>query len=314
MSEPSVATFKPGTDPTLYSNKVDQQSFTVLYSTTAIASTIVTTATISTITAPQYLLNVNTGEIIYAEGVSSNSFTSCIRGAGDSTAAAITSRDILVPVHTGNEWNQLVREIIAITDYISKLDWRPVTDSWTYASASTINTPTGATTIYEKGDKIRLKQGGSYKYFYVTNVASTLLTVTGGIDYTVANAGITDIYYSKAASPVGFPQAFNYTPAITFTAGTAPTSPNAGGRFSIVGGGVCILNIYISYANAGATVTGCSIPLPVPSSLTVQPAFGSITVASAINPCHTDISSGTGRITCSSISANRVIFGASYSI
>ena len=74
----------------------------------------------------------------------------------------------------------------------------------TYGSATTITVPSGAAAKYAVGDKIKLTQT-TVKYFYVTAVADTVLTVTGGTDYTVANAAITSPYYSKAASPVGFP-------------------------------------------------------------------------------------------------------------
>lgn len=83
--------------------------------------------------------------------------------------------------------------------------WAPANETWEYASATTITVPSGATSRYQKGDKIRLKQGGGYKYFYIVSVADKLLTVTGGSDYTVANAAITDNYYSKAMNPQGWP-------------------------------------------------------------------------------------------------------------
>jgi microcystin-dependent protein len=76
-------------------------------------------------------------------------------------------------------------------------------ETWTYASATTITVPTGATERYQKGDKIRLKQGGAYKYFTVTTVASTLLTITSKT-YTLTNDTITDNYVSKFENPVGF--------------------------------------------------------------------------------------------------------------
>jgi hypothetical protein len=82
--------------------------------------------------------------------------------------------------------------------------WIPADQSWAYASANTITVPSGATAIYSVGDKIKITQT-TVKYFYVTAVADTTLTVTGGTDYTVANDAITSPYYSKATSPVGFP-------------------------------------------------------------------------------------------------------------
>lgn len=100
--------------------------------------------------------------------------------------------------------------------------WIPADQSWAYASANTITVPSGATAIYSVGDKIKITQN-TVKYFYVTAVADTTLTVTGGTDYTVDNAAITSPYYSKATSPVGFPTYFNFNPSRAVSGGTAPT-------------------------------------------------------------------------------------------
>jgi hypothetical protein len=75
----------------------------------------------------------------------------------------------------------------------------------TYASASTISVTSDATTIFSIGTKIRFKQGGDWKYGYCTASSATLLTLTGGTDYTVANAPIDVLEYSYESSPVGFP-------------------------------------------------------------------------------------------------------------
>jgi hypothetical protein len=100
--------------------------------------------------------------------------------------------------------------------------WIAVSDSWSYASATTITVPSDATTKYSVGDKIKLVQSAATKYFYVTAVSSTVLTVTGGSDYTVANSAISGIYYSKTETPQGFPQWFNWSPTWTnFTVGSA---------------------------------------------------------------------------------------------
>lgn len=124
----------------------------------------------------------------------------------------------------------------------SKLDsevaagWIDANETWTYASSTTITVPSGATDKYSLGDKIKFKQDGSYKYFYIIGVNSTVLTVTGGSDYSVTNSTITDNYYSKALTPVGFPQYFNWTPtyggtgSLTFTSVTTNVA-----RFALVG-------------------------------------------------------------------------------
>jgi hypothetical protein len=115
---------------------------------------------------------------------------------------------------------------------ISKLTgWNDPKETWTYASASTITVPTGAAAKYTIGDKIKLTQT-TVKYFYVINVADTLLTVTGGSDYTVANAAITLNYFSHDATPVAFPPYFNWTPTYE---GFSVNPPLNHCVFSIVG-------------------------------------------------------------------------------
>ena len=109
--------------------------------------------------------------------------------------------------------------------------WVPVSDTWAYASAVTITVPSGAASLYQKGDKIKLTQT-TVKYFYIVSVADTVLTITGGSDYTLANAAITLPYYSHVENPLGFPSWFNYTPVYTgFSAN--PTSVMA--MFNLTG-------------------------------------------------------------------------------
>jgi hypothetical protein len=135
--------------------------------------------------------------------------------------------------------------------------WINITDTWTYASATTITVPAGAASIYSVGDKIRFKQGGAYKYFYVVDVASTLLTVTGGSDFTVANATLTDNYYSKASTPVGFPQWFNLGIPTWTASGTAFTNQPTNNlwKFSLNGKTVIVSGQSRCHATSGGTGT-----------------------------------------------------------
>lgn len=80
----------------------------------------------------------------------------------------------------------------------------PFADTWTYASASTITVPSGAAAKYSPGMRVKLTQT-TVKYFIITAVADTLLTVYGGTDYTVANAAIAGTSYSSVKAPLGFP-------------------------------------------------------------------------------------------------------------
>lgn len=89
--------------------------------------------------------------------------------------------------------------------------WVIVNETFTYASAKTITVASGAASRFQKGDKLKLTQT-TVKYFYIVGVADTVLTVTGGSDYTVANAAITSPYLSRIENPLGFPTFFNYVP------------------------------------------------------------------------------------------------------
>ena len=93
--------------------------------------------------------------------------------------------------------------------------------------------------LIQKGDKIYIDQSGN-KYFYVTAVAfstDTTITVTGGSDFTVANAAIVNPQFSKQASPQGFPLTFTWTPGYTGFSSNQATSV---AEFSITGGFVSI--------------------------------------------------------------------------
>lgn len=104
-------------------------------------------------------------------------------------------------------------------------EWVEVSESWTYASALTITVPTDATTRYQKTMKIRLKQGGAYKYFVVRSLTSTVLTLIASTDYTLVNAAITNVAISFSNKPLGWPDKFNFATTVTFDGGsTNPTS------------------------------------------------------------------------------------------
>lgn len=107
--------------------------------------------------------------------------------------------------------------------------WQLVSDSWTYASADaptfTITVPTGAASLYGVGMRIKLNQTTD-KYFIITAVADTVLTVYGGTDYTLANAAISSIYVSLMKAPLGFPlDPTKWTVQTTNTASTTQASP-----------------------------------------------------------------------------------------
>jgi hypothetical protein len=105
---------------------------------------------------------------------------------------------------------------VTYTKLIQVDGWIPVSDSWTYASAITINVPSDATTIYKKGWGIRWKQGGAYKYGVIGALTATLLTLISTSDYTVANSAITDVAVApNPSSALGFPAQFVFAKTYT---------------------------------------------------------------------------------------------------
>ncbi len=135
--------------------------------------------------------------------------------------------------------------------------WLTIGDTWTYASATTITVPTDATTRYSVGDKIRLVNTTT-KYFYIVGVAATTLTITGGSDYTLANAAISGIRLSKSATPLDFPRFMNYTPTLT---GFSADPTNTVNRFVMDGKKV---TAFIRQASTGTSnATTFTITLPI---------------------------------------------------
>jgi hypothetical protein len=144
---------------------------------------------------------------------------------------------------------------------VSSDGWIPVSGTWTYASASTINVPTDATLIYKNGIKIRFKQGGGYKYYVASAVAATLLTVIVNTDYTVANSAITDIYYSYIENPLGWPAYFTYTPSLSSNAG-AFTNASVTGRYKTNGNLLtCFNTLTITTNGTASSFTNIGMPV-----------------------------------------------------
>jgi len=122
--------------------------------------------------------------------------------------------------------------------------WIGASETWTYLSANSVTVPTDATTRYDVGDYIKLTQSGTVKYFIVTNVTATVVTMTGmtpGALETVANSAITANYYSKERSPHGLP------------AGVDGVWVDCSAAATIVGW-ASFTNKYIRYKQIGKTV------------------------------------------------------------
>jgi hypothetical protein len=147
-----------------------------------------------------------------------------------------------------------------VVPYFISDGWIPSNQTWTYASSTTITVPSSAASIYSVGDKIKFTQT-TVKYFYIVAVADTLLTLTGGTDYTVTNATISSKYYSKMVSPVGFPAEFNCASPVWDTGyidnGTPGQQPTAGtSKFSCSGR---ILRLRVGLGSSNVVKNGAGV-------------------------------------------------------
>lgn len=86
--------------------------------------------------------------------------------------------------------------------------WIPIEATFTYSSADAptfvATTSIDLTTQISVGMKIKLNQTTD-KFFFVTAISSTTITLYGGTDYTLANATITLPYFSVQKAPLNFP-------------------------------------------------------------------------------------------------------------
>lgn len=151
-------------------------------------------------------------------------------------AVTLTNKTLTSPViNTGISGTAIVDEDTMSSDSATKVPtqqsvkayvdskvntdgWITVSDTWTYASASTFTIAgVDRTGIYTAGTKLKFTQT-SVKYAVVVSSSfstDTTVTIAVNTDYTIANAAITAPYYSYQQSPVGFPNFFTYTPTHT---------------------------------------------------------------------------------------------------
>ena len=171
---------------------------------------------------------------------------------------------------------RLEREVerLQVKERPDKTGWIPVSGTWTYASATTIAVPSGATNIYSVGMGIRLTANGVVKQAYIIKVENTLLTIVGDV---LTNHTFSAISYApNPVTALGFPVWFNYTPTLTVDGGTAPTFTDVfDNRFSMIGK---LVNIQSNWRNAsGGTAGSGTSDLTV--SLPVNPAKNNFVTA-----------------------------------
>jgi hypothetical protein len=100
----------------------------------------------------------------------------------------------------------------------ASMDWQLVTATWTRTGDHTFTLVGDVTATYAPGVKVRYKDGGAFEYGVIGassySAPNTTVTLITNSDYAMAAATITDTYLSRAAMPIGFPDWFNWVPAI----------------------------------------------------------------------------------------------------
>ena len=237
---------------------------TTLSAEASASDTTIYVASTTNFTAPGWATCED--EVFSYTGKTAGSFTGCVRGADNTTAAIHASGKSVSLTFPAIMWTRVIAELRATMTALGiagafnfvEIDGWISTGTFTYASPTTITVTSGAPSIYQKGDKLRFKQtAGTYKYFYVVGVADTVLTVTGGSDYAVLNEAITVPAYSHVENPLGFPSMFNF--AETYTGFSA--DPSSDCKFYISRGN-CIY--IVAYTGSGTSnAVGKTITAPI---------------------------------------------------
>jgi hypothetical protein len=138
---------------------------------------------------------------------------------------------------------------------ISASGWTVLPATLTYASATTMNTSVDLTGMVGLGMRIKLTQTTT-KYFIVTAITTSSITMYGGTDYTLTSDAISNVYYSSQKTPFGFPMSADKWSIIkTDSSDRSQSSPNGGTWYNL--GGV-YLDIPIGYWDLGYKVTAQS--------------------------------------------------------
>lgn len=179
---------------------------------------------LDTFTNPTATSSRNSPSLSAQQGVQNDAIAAIEAKVGVDSSAVTTSLSYKLSAITGSDKASSLAASLS--------GWYSVSDAWVYASADSptfvITVPTDATTTYTPGMRVRLTQT-TVKYFLVTAVTATTLTVYGGTDYTLANAAISAISVSGSTAPFGFPlDPAKWSVTLTDTSNRNQASPGAG--------------------------------------------------------------------------------------
>jgi len=189
------------------------------YVVTPTGTQILTNKTLTSPKVGTAILDTNGNEVIKTPATPSavNEVTVTNSATGNAVQIGATGNDENIDILLSGKGTGVVKttsQQLTTPTFVGSVDgWVSAGETWSYASASTINVPSGAASKYSIGDSIRWKQGGAYKYGVISAVADTLLTIITNTDYTVANSAITDNYYTHSPTAIGLPAYYNFTPS-----------------------------------------------------------------------------------------------------
>jgi hypothetical protein len=158
--------------------------------------------------------------------------------------------------------------------------WAPVSGTWAYVNATTIQATGDYSGMYQVGDCWKHTQSSTVRYYYITGVSyssgtgKTTITLNGGSDYTVANATISDAFYSHGRA-MGFPEVFAWTPVCTGFS----SAPTFNATFTI-SGGMCHLVVFPA-ASGTSNSAAFTMTVPVKSRGSTVYTYG--TIAKLVN-------------------------------
>ncbi len=158
-----------------------------------------------------------------------------------------------------------------VLDYLVGTGWLAPGDTWVYVSGTSFKVlGVDRTGRYRPGTKLRYKQGGAYKYAYVASssfATDTTVTISGGSDFSLISAAITDNDLSYAEAPQGFPEWLNWGPTIT---GYSVNPTSAVYRFKMHGRSVRATIQEGADGTSNATTTTYSLPISPAATITNQ--------------------------------------------
>lgn len=157
--------------------------------------------------------NVSSGDIIYA--VDHNELVALIAAVlngniDDTNVSTLSGSKITAGSLAGSKITDASVDLGAKASTFS--GWVTISDTHSYSSWDSTNKtgvvtiPSDGTTKYSAGVRYRISQAtGGTKYFIITKVTSTTLTLYGGTDYTLTNETISSPAYTVVKAPFGFP-------------------------------------------------------------------------------------------------------------